>query len=38
MVARGECVGYFMKSAIISLDGFGSEIKGFVEGLDKSMK
>lgn len=35
---EGECVGYFMKSAIMSLDGLGSEIKGFVEGLDKSMK
>ena len=35
---EGECAGYFMKSAVMSLDGLGSEIKGFMEGLDKSMK
>ena len=35
---EGECVGYFMKSAVMSLEGLESEIKGFVEGLDKSMK
>lgn len=26
---EGECVGYFMKSAINSMDGFKSELKGF---------
>jgi hypothetical protein len=26
-----------MKSAVMSLDGIKSEIKGFVEGFDKSM-
>ena len=35
---EGECVGYFMKSAVMSLDGLGSEIKGFIDGFDKSMK
>ena len=35
---EGECAGYFMKSAVMSLDGLGSEIKGFMEGFDKSMK
>ena len=35
---EGECAGYFVKSAVMSLDGIKSEIKGFVEGLDKSMK
>ena len=35
---EGECAGYFVKSAINSFDGIKSEIKGFVEGLDKSMK
>ena len=35
---EGVCVGYFMKSAVMSLEGLESEIKGFVEGLDKSMK
>ena len=34
---EGECAGYFMKSAVMSLDGIKSEIKGFVEGFDKSM-
>ena len=34
---EGECAGYFVKSAVMSLDGIKSEIKGFVEGLDKSM-
>ena len=35
---EGECAGYFVKSAINSFDGIKSEIKGFVEGLDKSME
>lgn len=35
---EGECVGYFIKSAVNSFDGIKSEIKGFVESLDKSMK
>lgn len=34
---EGECVGYFMKSAIKSLDGFESEIKGFFDGLNKML-
>lgn len=35
---EGECVGYFMKSAIKSLDGLGHEIKGFFDGMNKSME
>ena len=35
---EGECVGYFMKSAIMSLDGLGHEIKGFFDGMNKSME
>lgn len=35
---EGECAGYFVKSAINSFDGIKNEMKGFVEGLDKSMK
>lgn len=35
---EGECAGYFVKSAINSFDGIKSEIKGFVDGLDKSME
>ena len=35
---EGECVGYFMKSTVNSLDGWGREIKGFFDGLGKSMK
>jgi len=31
---EGECVGYFMKSAVKSLDGLESEIKGFFDGLE----
>lgn len=40
MIGRleGECVGYFMKSTVNSLDGWGREIKGFFDGLGKSMK
>ena len=33
---EGECVGYFMKSAVNSFDGLESEIKGFFEGLNNS--
>ena len=35
---EGECVGYFMKSAVKSLDGLGSEIKGFFEGIENVVK
>ena len=40
MIGRleGECVGYFMKSAINSLGGIESEIKGFVDGINKTME
>lgn len=35
---EGECVGYFMKSAVKSLDGLESEIEGFFEGFNNSME
>lgn len=35
---EGECVGYFMKSAVKSLYGLESEIKGFYEGFNNSME
>jgi len=35
---EGECVGYFMKSAINSLGGIESEIKGFVDGINRTME
>jgi len=35
---EGECVGYFMKSAVKSLDGLESEIKGFFDGLEDVVK
>ena len=35
---EGECVGYFMKSAVKSLDGLESETKGFFDGLEDAMK
>lgn len=35
---EGECVGYFMKSAINSLGGIESEIKGFVDGINNTIK
>lgn len=35
---EGECVGYFMKSAVKSLDGLESEIKGFFKGLEEVAK
>lgn len=35
---EGECVGYFMKSAINSLGGIESEIKGFVDGINKTIE
>lgn len=34
---EGECVGYFMKSAINSLGGIESEIKGFVDGINNTI-
>lgn len=39
MIGRleGECVGYFMKSAINSLGGIESEIKGFVDGINNTI-
>lgn len=33
-----ECVGYFMKSCVISLDGLGSEIEGFFNGCSEAME
>ena len=35
---EGECVGYFMKSAINSLDGFGKEVEGFFDGLKEAIE
>lgn len=35
---EGECVGYFMKGAAMSLDGLESEIKGFLEGMENVVK
>ena len=35
---EGECVGYFMKSAVKSFEGLESEIKGFFEGLNNSVE
>ena len=35
---EGECVGYFMKSAVKSLDGLGNEIKGIFEGIGEVTK
>lgn len=35
---EGECVGFFMKSAVMSLDGWESEIKGFLRGLEDVVK
>jgi len=35
---EGECVGYFMKSSVKSLEGLGSEIKGFFEGMGEVIK
>lgn len=34
---EGECIGYFMKSAVNSLGGIGNEIKGFVDGFNESL-
>ena len=35
---EGECVGYFMKSAINSMDGFKSELKGFINGINETVE
>ena len=35
---EGECVGYFMKSAVNSIENLESEINGFIEGLNESLK
>ena len=35
---EGECVGYFMKDAVNSLEGFESEVKGFLDGLSKTIE
>ena len=35
---EGECVGYFMKSAINSIDGFKSELKGFINGINETVE
>lgn len=35
---EGECMGYFMKSCVKSLDGLGSEIKGFFDGLNEAIE
>ena len=34
---EGECVGYFMKSAVRSVGGIENEIKGFVDGFKESL-
>lgn len=35
---EGECVGYFMKSCVKSLDGLGSEIEGFFNGFNEAIE
>ena len=35
---EGECVGYFMKSAINSMEGFKSELKGFLNGINETVE
>ena len=35
---EGECVGYFMKSRVMSLDELGNEIKGFLDGFNKAIE
>ena len=35
---EGECVGYFMKSAINSMEGFKSELKGFINGINETIE
>ena len=35
---EGECVGYFMKSCVNSLDGLGSEIEGFFNGFNEAIE
>ena len=35
---EGECVGYFMKSAINSLDGLGKEVEGFFDGFKEAIE
>lgn len=35
---EGECVGYFTKSAVKSLEGIGSEIKDFFDGFNKAIE
>ena len=35
---EGECVGYFMKSAINSMEGFKSELKGFINGINETVE
>ena len=35
---EGECVGYFMKSAINSMEGLKSELKGFLNGINETVE
>ena len=35
---EGECVGYFMKSAINSMEGLKSELKGFINGINETVE
>ena len=35
---EGECVGYFMKSAINTMEGFKSELKGFINGINGTVE
>lgn len=35
---EGECVGYFMKSAINTMEGFKSELKGFLNGINETIE
>ena len=35
---EGECVSYFMKSAINSMEGLKSELKGFLNGINETVE
>jgi len=35
---EGECVGYFMNSALHSFEGFKNEVKGFFDGLNRTIE
>jgi len=34
---EGECIGYFVKSTVLSVDGLTNEINGLLDGLGKSI-